>query len=121
MQLDIGNGTKTTVPESWEQVTLAAHIKAQEARLQHRDSAQEVLVQTIMALCDMSRKQVIMLDSDTADIIADAITFYFTTAPEPMQVTTFEVNGETMIVPDQIGKRSFGEFIDMDNALVANA
>lgn len=116
--LRIKSGTdEINVPTSWADVTLGMHILAQKAITENK-TAPDQLLGIIAALCCISVKQARSLDSDVADAIADHLAFYLT-VPVPITVVdSIEIGGQVMVVPQKIGRRSFGEFVDLDNLMV---
>lgn len=114
------NGAKWHVPESWADVTLQRYIQASTALRDNEQHPRKAMGAAISAIVGFN--EAVLLSSSVEDFeeLCGILDFFFTTAPQPKAVIEFEAGGLMFVVPDDIQDRTFGEFVDMDSAVIAN-
>lgn len=122
------NGKVWKIPESWADVQLQRHVDAAKAlrdNITKEDAAagiypRKAIGVCIAALVGFNESVLLSCDIDTFEELEQTLNFYFTTHPTPRPVTEFELGGLTFQIPSDIQAQTFGEFADMDTAVMEN-
>lgn len=114
------NGRYYQLPESWTDVALQRHIDAARALRDNQGHPKKAMCACISALLGFNESTLLSADVDTYDELRKALDFYFTTHPTPRPCTEFELEGTVFHVPTDMQTQTFGEFVDMDTAVLAH-
>lgn len=108
------------LPECWKDVTLTKFNAALAAIKSSLPREREAKGRAISALCDIPEAYLLSMTRQQVDQISEIVAFFFETQPEPKLLMEFKLDGTIFLVPESIEKQTFGEFIDLDNAMLAH-
>jgi hypothetical protein len=113
-------GNAILVPESWADVTLERYNNALLALTEHQPIPRKAMAMAICALCGVRENALLVMSKEQVQDLRQALSFFFDSAPEPRLQMEFQLEGELFTLPQDIQTATFGEFVDLDTAIVSN-
>lgn len=106
------------VPTQWDEVTVDQYARTHDILKRPNTSKSQVLISVLTALTGIREIDLKSMTLPQFEAVHNHCKFFFDVKlPDPVPVDRFEFEGDLYMVPSDIGRATFGEFVDLDSEL----